>query len=220
MLAALLASWAHVRLEYPAADSAGDFLDNARSAPPCGGAILNASRTMLHSSRPFVVRWHLAYAHYGGHTIQIVNTTRIPASECDYAVLANLTSDPLADAATHSQTITIPSGLGCGPLSSCALRLLRSADEWGSGYRFWSCAAIEVSDDVALPSSTEQAAMMTSNECVRDEDCGPRSQASCIDIMGTTAPRKQCFCKAGFRGAGCRLESGLTKMWAAVEDGM
>lgn len=39
------------------------------------------------------------------------------------------------------------------------------------------------------------------DECVDDEDCGRHGK--CIDLEATTAPKKQCFCQAGFFGAGC-----------------
>jgi hypothetical protein len=39
------------------------------------------------------------------------------------------------------------------------------------------------------------------DECLEDEDCGRHGK--CIDVEATSAPRKQCFCQAGFFGAGC-----------------
>ena len=209
----------HVRLVYPPAFSTGDFLDNYRTIPPCGQQITSElSRTKLQSGLPVEVTWHLPYAHYGGHALQVVNTTVQPGTACDYAILANLTIDPmsLADAATHAQNVTIPPGLGCGPSSTCALRLLRSAAEWGGKYTFWSCAAIEVDDDAAGLADSHTA---STNECETDTDCGPIGQALCVDIKGTTAPRMQCFCKAGFHGPGCAMVSRLSRTWAAAPDG-
>ena len=51
----------------------------------------------------------------------------------------------------------------------------------------------------AFPSSGERCQYQ--DECVDDEDCGRHGK--CIDVEATTAPRKQCFCQAGFFGAGC-----------------
>ena len=40
-----------------------------------------------------------------------------------------------------------------------------------------------------------------SDECVDDSDCG--NKGSCIDIMSTKFPKKQCFCNPGWFGEGC-----------------
>lgn len=37
--------------------------------------------------------------------------------------------------------VRLPSDFTC---NNCTLRLLRQADEWANGYRFWSCADIDV----------------------------------------------------------------------------
>ena len=39
------------------------------------------------------------------------------------------------------------------------------------------------------------------DECVDDSDCG--DEGSCIDIMATKFPKKQCFCNPGWFGEGC-----------------
>lgn len=39
------------------------------------------------------------------------------------------------------------------------------------------------------------------DECVDDSDCG--NKGSCIDIMATKFPKKQCFCNPGWFGEGC-----------------
>lgn len=39
------------------------------------------------------------------------------------------------------------------------------------------------------------------DECVDNSDCG--NKGSCIDIMATSFPKKQCFCNPGWFGEGC-----------------
>lgn len=39
-------------------------------------------------------------------------------------------------------------------------------------------------------------------ECIENNDCG--DHGICIDIDATTAPSKQCYCKTGYYGFGCR----------------
>ena len=42
------------------------------------------------------------------------------------------------------------------------------------------------------------------DECDNDNDCG---KGKCVDIAGTTLPRKQCYCNLGFHGDRCQLEN-------------
>lgn len=42
----------------------------------------------------------------------------------------------------QSFPISLPQNFTC---KDCTIRLLREAEEWGSAYRFWSCADIDVS---------------------------------------------------------------------------
>lgn len=39
------------------------------------------------------------------------------------------------------------------------------------------------------------------DECMDDSDCG--NKGSCIDIMATKFPRRQCFCNPGWFGESC-----------------
>ena len=43
----------------------------------------------------------------------------------------------------QSYPIKLPQNFTC---TDCTIRLLREAKEWGSSYRFWSCADIDVSN--------------------------------------------------------------------------
>ena len=98
------------------------------------------------------------------------------------------------------------------------MRLLRQADEWSSGYRFWSCADIDIKNRKQFketcsghgqyfPSRCKCSKNYYGNrcqykdECTADQDCGV--QGKCIDIDGTSLPRKQCYCQLGWFGPGC-----------------
>lgn len=39
------------------------------------------------------------------------------------------------------------------------------------------------------------------DECVSDDDCG--NQGKCIDLQGSSMPRRQCFCNFGWFGPNC-----------------
>lgn len=46
-----------------------------------------------------------------------------------------------ADATAQKFQVRFPADFTC---NDCTLRLLRQADEWSNGYRFWSCADIDI----------------------------------------------------------------------------
>lgn len=46
-----------------------------------------------------------------------------------------------ADATAQKFEVKFPQNFTC---SDCTIRLLRQADEWSDGYRFWSCADIDI----------------------------------------------------------------------------
>ena len=39
------------------------------------------------------------------------------------------------------------------------------------------------------------------DDCAEDKDCG--RYGKCVDVRATTAPRKVCYCQAGFHGKFC-----------------
>lgn len=39
------------------------------------------------------------------------------------------------------------------------------------------------------------------DECISDDDCG--QQGKCIDLQGTSLPRRQCYCNFGWNGPHC-----------------
>lgn len=46
-----------------------------------------------------------------------------------------------SDVTAQNFEVRFPSDFTC---TDCTLRLLRQADEWSNGYRFWSCADIDI----------------------------------------------------------------------------
>jgi hypothetical protein len=194
---------AHVRLTYPPAFGPSDFLDNARTPAPCGGTAPEGTvATVVQAGEPMEVQWSLGYAHYGGHALQVINTTYdasqdAATSNCGYKILANLSSEWLVDAGAENDVVTIPTGLGCGPGSTCALRLLRSAREWGDpelsfdsplGYRFWSCSMVEIVDSPASAGTGQTAADDAAwGSCTEDSDCGANGR--CVDVHNRESAR-------------------------------
>jgi hypothetical protein len=185
-----LGAWAHIRLIYPPSASASDFL---QEPAPCGWTPWlrsSSGSTALQSGVLTTVVWHVAFAHFGGHGVQIVNTSR----DANVTVLAELApAQLLADATTQAANVTIPRGLQCAPGSSCALRVTRTAVEWGRSFSFWSCADITVVD-AAIPSDSITPTAVAA--CNADEDCGPQGQARCVKPKGSPSSAA-CFCRAG-----------------------
>ena len=99
------------------------------------------------------------------------------------------------DVTMSEVNVTIPPNLGCGVGSTCALRLVRSASDFGPDYRFWSCSDIQVEDSPAVTTPTASR-----DECLVDSDCAGR--AKCINTGSTKEPLRQCFCEAGYSGYG------------------
>ncbi|KAK2194199.1 hypothetical protein NP493_2g24060 [Ridgeia piscesae] len=73
-------SSAHLRLVYPPARQyALDFLDNARTAPPCGMKAVGfgGEVTDFEEGSSFIVMWQMAYAHNGGYKIQLLEGSTV-----------------------------------------------------------------------------------------------------------------------------------------------
>lgn len=113
----------------------------------------------------------------------------------------------------------MPNDFSC---DNCTLRLLRQADEWSSGYRFWSCADVDIKqrkeyketcsgNGKYFPSRCKceknfyGSQCQYKDECSRNQDCGV--QGKCIDLQGTSVPGKQCYCNYGWYGADCKMRS-------------
>ncbi|CAL8142378.1 unnamed protein product [Orchesella dallaii] len=209
---------AHVGLTFPPARKLDlDFLDNIRTNKPCGmprGQI----RTQLAAGSSVNITWHLAYPHVGGFRLELLDK--------DENLMLNLT-DPTTKTSYHVTgdptaqwyTVMLPAALTC---NDCTIRLLREAKEWSNNYGFWSCADVSIvkakdyKEDCfgrGKPNSDSGCTCdkgywglrcQYKDECADDSDC---SNGKCIDLGGTSLPRKQCFCSPGFHGEGCKLEN-------------
>ena len=116
--------------------------------------------------------------------------------------------------------VALPADLKC---IDCSIRLVRQANEWGKKYQFWSCADVDI-----LPKSENFLNICSGHgksysgrcrcdrnfygeycqfqdECSKDQDCGIHGR--CVDIMSTSSPRKQCYCREGFFGPKCNKEN-------------
>ncbi|XP_020710533.2 uncharacterized protein LOC105690351 isoform X4 [Athalia rosae] len=208
---------AHVALTFPRARKYDlDFLDNARTPGPCGmprGDI----RTSFLSGSSFNITWHLAYPHRGGFKLQILDALDRPL--IDLTPVTAQSEFVEDDATAQSFPVSLPDNFTC---KECTIRLLREAEEWGSAYRFWSCADIDILERKVFREDCSKhgkyllgrcrcdrfyhgARCQFKEECLDDSDCG--TQGVCVDTKATTAPRKQCYCNIGWFGPGCNKKS-------------
>ena len=116
----------------------------------------------------------------------------------------------------QSFSVTLPDGFTC---EDCTLRLVRQAGEWSSSYLFWSCADVTVvapgkyREDCsgghgrALAGRCRCEPRFYGDRCQYEDDCGEDKDCGrhgrCVDVRATTAPRKVCYCQAGFHGKFC-----------------
>jgi len=178
--------------------------------------------TLVESGKPLVVTWHLGYPHRGGVQIELL--------DAEDKKLVSLTPEGQYVGAKEDQeyTVQIPEKMRC---PSCSIRLVRQALEWGPNYKFQSCADVNIVpyEDyyTQCGTSAERFGNTKSggkceckptyfgnlcqykNDCVDDSDCGGSEQGQCIDHEGSSLPRKQCFCRAGFFGVNCERASAL-----------
>ncbi|XP_046426877.1 uncharacterized protein LOC124183003 isoform X4 [Neodiprion fabricii] len=207
----------HVALTFPHARKYDlDFLDNARTPGPCGmprGDI----RTSFLSGSSFNVTWHLAYPHRGGFRLQILDALDRPL--VDLTPVTQVSEFVEDDATAQSFPVSLPQNFTC---KDCTIRLLREAEEWGSTYRFWSCADIDILEKKEYREDCSKhgkylvgrcrcdrfyrgSRCEIKEECLDDVDCG--SQGVCVDNKGTTSPTKHCYCNIGWFGPGCNKKS-------------
>lgn len=116
----------------------------------------------------------------------------------------------------QSYTLTLPDGLEC---ADCTIRLLRQALEWQSSYNFWSCADVAIvssggyREDCsgghgrALAGRCRCDKRFYGDRCQYEDDCSVDKHCGrhgkCVDVKATSAPRRQCYCQAGFFGKFC-----------------
>ena len=110
--------------------------------------------------------------------------------------------------------VSLPRNFTC---RDCTLRLVRQADEWGGNYRFWSCADVDIVPRREHHETCSGHGKFIArckcdkkyygprcefwDECVTNQDCG--IQGTCVDLGGTSLPRRQCYCRLGWFGPGC-----------------
>uniref|UniRef100_A0A182FFV1 DOMON domain-containing protein n=1 Tax=Anopheles albimanus TaxID=7167 RepID=A0A182FFV1_ANOAL len=122
------------------------------------------------------------------------------------------------DATAQQYQVSLPRNFTC---RDCTLRLVRQADEWGGNYRFWSCADVDIVPRREHHETCSGHGKFIArckcdkkyygqrcefwDECVSNQDCG--IQGTCVDLGGTSLPRRQCYCRLGWYGAGCNKKS-------------
>ncbi|XP_057333014.1 uncharacterized protein LOC130672435 isoform X4 [Microplitis mediator] len=209
----------HVALTFPRARKYDlDFLDSARTPGPCGmprGDI----KTSLLSGSQFNVSWHLAYPHRGGFRLQILDALDRPL--VDLTPVTKQSEFVEDDATAQHYPVELPQNFTC---TDCTIRLLREAEEWGSSYRFWSCADIDILDRKTYREDCSGHGRSLvgrcrcdrfyhgprcefREDCLDDSDCG--NQGTCVDNGGTTFPTKHCYCNVGWFGPGCAKRSAI-----------
>ncbi|XP_050669314.1 uncharacterized protein LOC126968369 isoform X3 [Leptidea sinapis] len=207
----------HVALTFPPARKYDlDFLDNSRTKPPCGmpkGSI----KTSFLAGSTFIVHWHLAYAHRGGFSLRILDELERPV--LDLTPRAGGTEFVRDDPTAQKYEVRLPGDFTC---SNCTLQLQREAAEWGSSYRFWSCADIDILTRKEYHETCSGKGFhilgrckcnkmysgsrcQFSDECSEDTECGLRGK--CVDVHSTESPTKMCYCPHGFYGKGCNKKS-------------
>uniref|UniRef100_A0A914WJF5 DOMON domain-containing protein n=1 Tax=Plectus sambesii TaxID=2011161 RepID=A0A914WJF5_9BILA len=212
-------AYGHVRLTFPPARyPALDFLDSARTPPPCGvpkPAIDKGIRTSIASGSTFNITWFTAFPHHGGYRIEVLNDKEEPIT-----VLTSTDAQFVSenDTTQDSQTVTLPEDLEC---SNCAIRLLRQATEWGADYQLFSCADVNIvktpGPDTCLGHGMRKngtcecdrlysgLACQNADECWADHDCGVNGK--CQEVSSSEYPQRRCYCKSGFYGEGCLKRS-------------
>ncbi|XP_060536686.1 uncharacterized protein LOC132708394 isoform X2 [Cylas formicarius] len=170
-------------------------------------------RTSLLAGSKFNVTWHLGYPHKGGFKIQLLDELERPVLELTPSIQG--TEFISNDATAQSFQVQLPAEFTC---TNCTLRLIRQALEWGSNYRFWSCADVDIKARKNFKESCSGhgryllgkckcdrlyygPVCQFRDECLEGSDCG--DHGVCVDIEATTSPRKQCYCQIGWFGPGC-----------------
>jgi len=229
-LALILACWclplinAHVALTWPPARRLQlDFLDSVRTRAPCGMP-KGEPKVNLEQGSAINVTWHLGYPHRGGFKLELLD----PSDKLVEALTpedGGSKGDGYLDGDSTQQAITIV--LPDQPCINCSIRLVRQAAEWGSSYRFWSCADVNIintNDRDTCPENADQTGSKCScktnffgdkcgyeDECSSDSDCSGSLRGQCVQPEGTAMPRmsKVCYCRPGFFGQYCDKESAL-----------
>ncbi|KAL4713699.1 hypothetical protein ACJJTC_004230 [Scirpophaga incertulas] len=125
-------------------------------------------KTSFLAGSTFTVHWHLAYAHRGGFSLRILDELERPV--LDLTPRAAGSEFVRDDVTAQKYEVRLPSDFTC---ENCTLQLQREAGEWGSSYRFWSCADIDIVQRAIAFNWLYKAVMRGKGECammfVRDE---------------------------------------------------
>jgi len=216
----------HVSLKFPPARMLDlDFLDSFRTVGDCGMKA-GALKTTLKAGSSFNLTWHLGYPHRGGYRLELVD----PKESLELLLVPEQGGDDSweTDSGKFAQShlVELPQGVQC---EDCYLRFQRQALEWGSKYKFRSCADIRIVEGGGQQCSglgrvedgscicergREGDLCQYETQCQSDADCnGPKGQGKCLKVDDSIFPYKQCFCSAGWFGSQCQNQA----TWEAAE---
>eukprot|EP00117_Sycon_ciliatum_P014282 scpid48493/ scgid14609/ len=222
---------AHFRLTHPAARYPDlDFLDNVRTATPCGvpfddraGNVTTRRITTLAAGSTIDVQWHLGYGHTGGVQFNLLtNTHTYKLHEPTWVA----TREPT----TQHYSVQLPEGVSCGNSlhDVCTLQVRRQALEWGRNYIFHSCSDLKLVDSESLDCAELNGVTCSgrgscmSGRCMCQQpytgkwcevdlfcqnggDCN--GNGNCVQVGNRT---RECFCNAGWFGERCEKRSMIT----------
>uniref|UniRef100_T1JI04 EGF-like domain-containing protein n=1 Tax=Strigamia maritima TaxID=126957 RepID=T1JI04_STRMM len=178
-------------------------------------------RTSVVAGSIVNITWKSSYPHKGGFKLEVLDSKDRPLMDLTPIISGDkfLTLDPT----TQNYGIRVPQNFEC---IDCTIRLLRQAAEWNSDMMFTSCADVDFRklDDYVETCSNKGSFndkdghctcqktytgshCQYKDECLVDSDCG--FHGHCVDLGGTTYPRRQCYCDAGWFGLRCDKESDL-----------
>ncbi|CAO4364658.1 unnamed protein product [Caenorhabditis nigoni] len=216
VLTLLLASLAtaHIKLVYPPARApALDFYSSSNSQPPCGvkkPAPGEGVRTFMKAGSTIEMSWFVAVPHMGGIRLEVLNSSDEPI-----AIFTNF--NDAFNVTETTKKVELPPNFEC---KDCAIRMTTQATEYGNSYFFFSCADInivnEIPDgDTCVGNGNRMNGKCQcfdgffgnecqfQDECKGDDDCGVQGYCR----LGGDAPRRQCFCPTSRYGKNCELES-------------
>uniref|UniRef100_A0A1B0CTC1 Putative drebrin n=1 Tax=Lutzomyia longipalpis TaxID=7200 RepID=A0A1B0CTC1_LUTLO len=217
----------HVALTFPPARKYDlDFLDNSRTKGPCG--MPKGDPPLAGVVVPCVVVEVVGLVGVvevgagGGFQIQLLDELERPVLDLTPSV--NGSKFVSTDATTQQYQVRLPSDYVC---QNCSIRLLRQANEWVDWYRFWSCADVDIVQRKDYKETCSGHGKyfpgrckcdkyyygdrcQYRDECVTDQDCG--AHGKCINLDGTSLPRRQCYCNFGWFGPGCNKKSPIKSL--------
>lgn len=134
----------------------------------------------------------VAWQFQGGFSLQLLDHLERPV--LDLTPKVSGVDFVRSDVTAQKYEVRFPNDFTC---DNCTLRLLRQADEWSNGYRFWSCADIDIKPKLGFRETCSGKGKFIvgrckcekryygsrcqyTDECSVDRDCGP--QGKCIDI--------------------------------------